>query len=79
LYAAFARCSWTVTLEAFNILFIVFFAAEATLKLLGIGSTAYFFEDWNKFDFVVVVISIIGAFISAGVGANVVRLLRVAR
>ncbi len=66
-------------LDAFNILFIVVFAAEAALKLLALGVTAYFFEDWNKFDCVVVVVSIIGAFIHAGVGANVVRLFRVAR
>ena len=39
----------------------------------------YLYDNWNKFDFVVAVVSIIGLFIQTGVGVNVVRVFRIAR
>jgi hypothetical protein len=42
-------------------------------------SYRYLFDDWNKFDFVVAVVSIIGLFVKTGVGVNVVRVFRIAR
>ena len=39
----------------------------------------YLFDDWNKFDCVVAVVSIVGLFVNAGVGVNVVRVFRIAR
>ncbi len=70
---------WTLALQVFNIFFVIVFALEAVMKLLSFGPVVYFREAWNKFDFIVVVVSIVGLFVSAGVGANVVRVLRIAR
>ncbi len=42
-------------------------------------SFRYLFDDWNKFDFVVAVVSIIGLFVKTGVGVNVIRVFRIAR
>jgi hypothetical protein len=39
----------------------------------------YLYDNWNKFDFVVAVVSVIGLFIQTGVGVNVVRVFRIAR
>jgi hypothetical protein len=71
--------SWDDALSSFNIIFIVIFTGEAVCKLMAMGVRAYFHEPWNRFDFVVVVMSLAGLGINAGVGANVVRVFRVAR
>lgn len=34
------------------------FVAEAVLKIIGLGPTDYFRDNWNKFDFFLVVISL---------------------
>jgi hypothetical protein len=70
---------WDDALSYFNIIFIAVFTAEAVCKLMAIGPRAYFHEKWNRFDFVVVALSLAGLGINAGVGANVVRVFRVAR
>jgi len=45
-------------LKVVNICFSVIFFCEACLKLVAYGST-YFQNSWNKFDFFVVVTSVI--------------------
>ena len=45
-------------LEYANLFFTVVFALEAALKLTGLG-LHYFASGWNRFDFVVVVSSLI--------------------
>jgi hypothetical protein len=52
-------------------MFIVVFTLEAAMKLVAFGPGLYFKEGWNRFDFVVVVVSLLGLFVSAGVGVNV--------
>ena len=66
-------------LSGFNVLFVVIFAVEAACKIVAYGPLSYLFDDWNKFDFVVAAVSIAGVATNNGVGANVVRVLRVAR
>lgn len=46
-------------LEFLNTFFIVIFTAECTLKVFALR-TYYFKEPWNLFDFVVVILSILG-------------------
>eukprot|EP00759_Apiculatamorpha_spiralis_P035734 PhF_6_TR36315/c0_g1_i1/m.53109/K04857/CACNA1S; voltage-dependent calcium channel L type alpha-1S len=63
----------------FNIVFTIIFGLEAVIKLLAFGPRMYFEDNWNKFDFFVVLATIIGQFIGLGSSASVVRLLRVGR
>ena len=55
------------------------FAAEAVCKITAFGPRVYAHDGWNRFDFVVAVVSVLGLIVSTGVGANAVRVLRVAR
>ena len=50
--------SWDSFLRGVNICFSAIFFGEACLKLVAYGST-YFQNSWNKFDFFVVVASVI--------------------
>ena len=38
--------------------FMYIFVAEAVLKIIGLGPTLYFRDNWNKFDFFLVVVSL---------------------
>lgn len=42
-----------------NIIFISFFGLEAVMKLIGFGIRYYFLDTWNRFDFLIVVLSFI--------------------
>jgi len=67
------------------------FIAEAVLKLLGLGLKGYFYYGWNRFDFIVVAISIFDvmldsfgkkafAFMKAGPQlARIFRVMRISR
>lgn len=46
-------------IEIGNIIFISIFAFEALLKLIGFGPRYYFLDTWNRFDFIIVILSII--------------------
>ena len=74
-----ASCRWNAVLTDFNIAFVVIFAAEAVCKNLAVGPRVYFSRGWSRFDFAVVVVSVVGLFVSEGFGANALRALRVAR
>ena len=78
--------AWDVADHVTNVLFTGVFAAEMVLKLLGLGFRQYFFDDWNKFDFVIVWISLFDALATAnetsftqGINMSLFRVLRVAR
>ncbi len=47
------------TLEMLNTIFIVIFSTESLLKIFALRYH-YFKEPWNLFDFVVVILSIVG-------------------
>ena len=46
-------------LNKFNLVFVAIFTFEAALKLLGLGIRYYFYIDWNKFDFAIVIVSLV--------------------
>lgn len=72
-------------LVALNYVFIVIFAVEAVLKLIGLGPREYFLRNWCRFDFTLVVLSIVLmedlGLVGGGLQqyATLARVLRVAR
>jgi len=42
-----------------NMGFLIFFAVEGSMKILAYGFAYYWYINWNKFDFVVVLLSLI--------------------
>ena len=50
---------WSFALDNLNMGFIVIFSAECILKIFALRQY-YFKEQWNVFDFVVVILSILG-------------------
>eukprot|EP00301_Raphidiophrys_heterophryoidea_P006188 c12515_g4_i2.p1 GENE.c12515_g4_i2~~c12515_g4_i2.p1 ORF type:complete len:1711 (+),score=471.23 c12515_g4_i2:352-5133(+) len=66
-------------LETANIVFVAIFGMEMALKLLGMGPEAYINEHWNKFDAVVVIISIVSLCVNVGGLASIFRIFRLAR
>ena len=54
-----APADYLNVLVMFNYVFVGIFTVEAILKLLGLGPRYYFYIDWNKFDFAIVVISLL--------------------
>lgn len=55
--------TWTFVLENLNLFFIVVFSSEMLLKIFALRF--YYFKDgWNVFDFVVVLLSLCGLFLS---------------
>lgn len=52
-------------LERLNLFFIAVFAAECFLKVFALRFH-YFKEPWNVFDFVVVILSILGEWCTSG-------------
>lgn len=46
-------------LDRIDDVFVYIFCAEALLKIIGMGLDDYFSDNWNKFDFILVVLSLI--------------------
>ena len=67
-------------LHTCNLTFVAIFTLEAILKLIGQGPSYYFWEDWNKFDFAIVVVSLLSESPFLGdVNLTAFRIIRVAR
>lgn len=67
-------------LQIGNIIFVSIFAAEAAMKMIAHGIKFYFLETWNKFDFVIVILSLIALDESLfSFKVNALRIIRVAR
>jgi hypothetical protein len=49
----------TLTVMILNYIFSFIFLAETIMKLVGLGFKEYFKDKWNRFDFIIVVLSII--------------------
>jgi len=68
-----------------NMVFTVVFVMEMLLKVFGLGVRQYWFNNWNKFDAVIVVLSIVDIVVSAtgrttiGINFTLLRVFRVAR
>ena len=70
----------TLVLETSNLVFVFIFTGEAVLKLIGLGPTYYFYIDWNKFDFGVVIMSLISlSGDDESFNLTALRIIRVAR
>ena len=67
-----------------NIVFTSIFVAEMILKWMAIGMKQYFKDSWNRFDFFVVVVSVLGVCLDFATTSSVtifplLRVLRVVR
>ncbi len=69
------------TLSISNLIFTLIFSLEAVIKIItfSINKMNYFSDAWNRFDFLVVLLSIFGLSSGNGGGASVLRVLRIAR
>jgi hypothetical protein len=71
---------WETALYWGNIGFVIIYILEFLCKITALYPKYYFSDNWNKFDFIIVVFSIL--FISedtAFINATVLRVLRIAR
>merc|ERR1719361_996312 len=66
-------------IDACDLTFIVIFTMEAFLKIMAIGFPAYWLEYWNRFDFIIVIASLIGKGFPSGPGLSVARVFRIGR
>ena len=67
-------------LDNANLVFVVIFAIEMTLKMIGLGLSFYFADSWNKFDCAVTVLSIFTLLPISAIGnAAVLKSFRIAR
>jgi hypothetical protein len=53
---------YQMVLDYCNLGFVVIFTVEAIIKIFGFGPNYYFYLDWNKFDFAVVVLSLVSTY-----------------
>lgn len=54
--------TYSMVLDNLNMIFIVIFSSECLMKIFALRYH-YFVEPWNLFDFVVVILSILGKLI----------------
>lgn len=54
--------TFSMVLDYLNMIFIVIFSSECLMKVFALRYH-YFVEPWNLFDFVVVILSILGAYL----------------
>lgn len=64
-----------LVLELVNLLLTVAFLLEALVKIIGLGCANYYYDSWNKFDFIVVVTSTVEVALTFS-GEDGLRLLR---
>jgi len=75
-----APAKYMYVLYVFNLVFVVIFTIEAIIKLIGLGPRYYFYIDWNKFDFSIVVVSLVSESPFLGnINLTAFRIIRVAR
>jgi voltage-dependent calcium channel L type alpha-1D len=70
---------WDTALYALDCVFTGVYVAEAALKLAALLPRRYFASSWNRLDFFIVVVSIVGLAFPVGGVAKVFRVLRIAR
>jgi hypothetical protein len=71
---------YQMVLDYCNLGFVVIFTVEAIIKIFGFGPNYYFYLDWNKFDFAVVVLSLVSTYQSEDFfNLTTFRIIRVAR
>ena len=60
----------TVTF-ALNYVFSGIFLIEATLKIIGLGIKSYFKDKWNRFDFFIVILTIVAEIVAQAGGTQI--------
>eukprot|EP00757_Euglenozoa_sp_SAG-D1_P007122 gene7123-2669_t len=71
---------WEMANSILNMIFTGAFTIELIMKLLAMGWVEYVASNWNKFDFIIVVMSYVGIAANLGGGiASAVRVFRVGR
>eukprot|EP01028_Stygiella_incarcerata_P002064 TRINITY_DN1385_c0_g1_i6.p1 TRINITY_DN1385_c0_g1~~TRINITY_DN1385_c0_g1_i6.p1 ORF type:complete len:1121 (-),score=310.44 TRINITY_DN1385_c0_g1_i6:71-3433(-) len=71
--------TWAEILYYSNIAFVSIFVLEAILKIYALGMETYFADNWNRFDFFVVVISVLAILANFGMAMTSLRVVRVIR
>ena len=70
-------------LDEANLVFVVVFTIEMVIKITALGFTYYWHVNWNKFDFIIVVMSLIAMDESLlndlGFNVTALRIIRVSR
>eukprot|EP01084_Bolivina_argentea_P144175 253035_1 len=59
-----------IRLEYVNNIFTIIFLCEMVIKIIGLGYKTYFSDNFDKFDFIIVMISTIDLFISLLIGTT---------
>jgi len=71
---------WEQMLATSEKVFAILFTVEMAIKVIGLGGfRGYFKSHWNRFDFILVVTSLIDAFGSGFIKLSILRLLRLLR
>jgi len=70
---------YTDALELCNYVFVAIFTIEMVLKMYALGCGEYFARNWNRFDFIIVVLSYLQMDFTKIEMGNFATLLRVAR
>lgn len=72
--------AWETTLRWANIIFVLIFLIEFVLKIIGLGFRYYFADNWNRFDFIVLILSILSLNeVILAFNATIIRSLRIVR
>ncbi|CAD8079148.1 unnamed protein product [Paramecium primaurelia] len=84
MYMDDANLEYLYAIDQINFAISIIFCLEAILKILTFGPIAYFKVNWNQFDFIIVVISIIDfvtneSGLSIGKGFRILRAIRLLR
>ncbi|KAK3234240.1 mitochondrial thiamine pyrophosphate transporter [Cymbomonas tetramitiformis] len=69
---------WTQILNYGNYFFVTIFTAEAGCKIIGLGPKQYWKDGWNRFDFVIVMGSLLDLMVAV-LNASFLRIFRVGR
>jgi hypothetical protein len=72
-----------IILKNANMFFVIFFTCEGILKMLAYGFSYYWYINWNKFDFCIVLMSLIvideSLLVDLQINITALRVIRVAR
>lgn len=71
-------------LTSSNSFFVFFFTIEMVLKLTAYGFKYYWYVNWNKFDFIIVILSLVAIDESLlqdklGINVTALRIIRITR
>lgn len=69
-----ASVQYLNVLENINFAITIVFVVEALIKLVAAGPSAYFYNNWNKFDFFVVTTSLLDILLAWLVGSSTILL-----